>query len=136
MQLSGDGSTFFGWYGSLGTSLLQDKLALSFALDGPFAPIPKTASANQTDYAHAKAILNVGEGILGGLFFDASYEKYFLGINRGVFTDLGDPTNAIIVLDINYRTGASVLTLQYNASWDPNTQRFNVSSSLQASVKF
>jgi len=39
-------------------------------------------------------------------------------------------------MSINYKTGATVLTLGYVYSWDPTTQDFDVSSSLSASVRF
>jgi hypothetical protein len=47
-----------------------------------------------------------------------------------------DPTDAVIGLSINYKTGASVLTLVYDAKWDPQAGEFVVTSSLQASMKF
>ena len=73
-------------------------------------------------------------------YFDASYEKYFIGAENGFFQDLVDPTNAVIGLDMNYKTGASVLTLAYNVKWDPTANngqgQFDVTSSLQASMNF
>jgi hypothetical protein len=36
---------------------------------------------------------------------------------------------------INYQTGASVLTLNYDAKWNPDESRFVVTSSLEASMK-
>lgn len=131
-----DGSAFVGWYASLGTTLIEDKLVFKASLDGPFKAIPSVATDDQTDYPHAKAIFVFGEGIIGGIFFDASYEKYFIGAEDGFFEDLIDPTNAIIGLSINYKTGASVLTLNYDADWDPVEGKFNVSSSISASMKF
>ncbi|HTX72537.1 MAG TPA: hypothetical protein VMC79_06890, partial [Rectinemataceae bacterium] len=82
-----------------------------------------------------KAIFHFGEGIIP-FFFDASYEKYYIGADKGFFPDLVDATNAVIVLDINYRTGATVLTLAYNAAYNPTTGKFDVTSSISASVKF
>ena len=62
--------------------------------------------------------------------------KYYIGAEHGFFQDLVDPTFAVIGLDVNYKTGAAVLTLAYNAQWNPTTQSFDVTSSLQASVQF
>lgn len=128
---TGDG--FLGWFASLGTSLLADKIVLNAALDGPFKAID-SANLSQTDFPHAKAIFRIGEDLLGGFFADASYEKYYLGQEGGFFQDLVDPSNAIVGLGINYKTGASVLTLLYNAKW--LNGEWQVSSSLQASMKF
>jgi len=133
---SGGGDFYAGWYASLGTTLIEDKLVFKASLDGPFKAIPGTATDSQTDYPHAKATFVFGEGLLGGFFFDASYEKYFIGREDGFFSDLVDPTDAVVGLAVNYKTGASVLTLKYDADWDPVEERFNVSSSLSASMQF
>jgi hypothetical protein len=135
MQNTPAGSSFFsGWLGSLGLSVLKDAIALSAELDGPFAAIPAVATTNQTDYPHAKAVFTLAQGVLGGFFIDASYEKYYLGQNKSFFQDLIDPTNAVVGMDINYKTGASVLTLAYNAKWQNND--WVVTSSISASMQF
>jgi hypothetical protein len=137
MQLPHSSAVNPGWYASLGISLLTDKLVFTNSLDGPFkASGPGATNPAQTDYPHLRSVLALGELPGFPFFFDASYEKYLLGAKDGFFPDLVDPTDAIIGLDVNYRTGASVLTLAYNAQWDPNTGKFNVTSSLQASVRF
>jgi hypothetical protein len=120
------------WYATIGTSLFTDKFVLNTVVDGPFAAAPTVATGNQTDYPHLRGIirLNPIEGF--PFFFDGSYDKYFIG----AIQDLVDPTNAIIGLNINYKTGASILTLAYDAKWDPAKAQFNVTSSLQASMKF
>jgi hypothetical protein len=127
--------TYEGWYAMLGTSLFTDKLVFNVALDGPFAAIPATLG-NQTDYPHLRSVLRLNEFDKFPFFFDASYDKYMIGSKTGFFPDLVDPTDAVIGLNVNYKTGASVLTLAYNAKWNPVTSQFDVTSSLQASVKF
>ena len=123
------------WYASLGTSLLGDKIVFNAAVDGPFSAAPAD-STKQADYPHAKAIFHFGEGLLGGIYFDASYEKYYIGLESGFFQDLVDPTNAVIGLAVNYKTGASVLTLEYDAKYNPDSKDFEVSSSISTSMKF
>ncbi len=132
-----------GWYASLGTSFLGDQIVFNAALDGPMKEKPAVASSDQTDYPHLRGIFHFGEGVIGGIYFDASYEKYFLGKENGFFKDLVDPTDAVIGLAVNYKTGASVLTLKYDASWNPDFNngdgtfgKFEVRSSLSASMKF
>ena len=132
MALTPSGSGFAGWFASIGTSILGDKIAANASLDGPIAAAATDAS--QTAYPHARAVAHLGEGLLPGIYADASYEKYYLGQVKGFFGDLIDPTNAIVGLAINYKTGSSVLTLMYNAKWLNNS--WKVSSSLQASLKF
>lgn len=135
LQLPTDGSLYAGWYGSLGFSFLEDKLVFKASLDGPFKAIPAASSTSQADYPHAKAVLRLGEGLVGGFFADASYEKYYIGRQAAFFSDLVDPTDAVIGMALNYRTGASVLTLNYDAKWDDATSSFIVTSSLEASMK-
>ena len=108
-------------------------------MDGPFtvkgvAAIP--SSANQVDYPHLRGVLRLNEIKSFPFFFDASYDKYLIGAKTGFFQDLVDPTDAVIGLNVNYKTGASVLTLAYNAKWNPLTSQFDVTSSLQVSMKF
>lgn len=137
LEGSSGGDFFAGWYASLGTSFLEDKILFLASLDGPFKAIPSNPlTASQADYPHAKAVARLGEGLLGGFFFDASYEKYKIGSQSSFFEDLVDPTDAVIGMAVNYRTGASVLTMQYDAKWDAAAGEFVVTSSLQASMQF
>ena len=78
---------------------------------------------------------SVGEGFLGGFSFDASYEKYFLGRDDGFFQDLVSPYDAVITAQINYHTGAAVLSLLYNLKYT-GAGEYEVTSSLQSSIKF
>ncbi|HUX37335.1 MAG TPA: hypothetical protein VMV44_05480 [Rectinemataceae bacterium] len=131
MQTNPSGNAFVGWFGSLGTSILGDKLSASVSLDGPFA----AGVVNDIySWPHLRALAHFGEGILPGIYADASYEKYALGATYGFLRDLVDATDAIAGLSINYRTGSSILTLLYNAKW--LDQSWKVTSSLQATLKF
>ncbi len=135
MQLPAGSGTYAGWFASLGTSLFENVLVFKTSMDGPFAAAP-SGSTDQTDYPHLRAILRLDQLGTFPFFFDASYEKYKLGATKGFFGDMVDPTDAVIGLSINYKTGASVLTLRYDAKWDPQANEFVVTSSLQASMKF
>ncbi len=142
MQLPTTSGTNAGWFATLGTSLLSDKLAFSIELDGPFsaagtfAPTGSEPVPDQTQYPHLRSVLRLDQLGTFPFYFDASYEKYDLGAIYGFLKDLVDPTDAVIGLDVNYKTGASVLTLAYDAKWDPVAAKFDVTSSLQASVNF
>ena len=131
MDASPTGNLSAGWLASIGADILGSKLSTSVSLDGPFAA---GVVGNLYSWPHLRAVAHIGEGILPGIFADASYEKYALGSVSGFFGDLVDPTNAIAGLAINYRTGSSILTLLYNAKW--MNQQWKVSSSLQATVRF
>jgi len=139
MQKPLPGGIYEGWAASAGTSILGDKFIFNVSLDGPFSGkgvVSPVSSANTVDYPHLRGILRFGEIKSFPIFFDASYDKYTIGAAKGFFQDLVDPTDAVIGLNVNFRTGASVLTLAYDAKWNPATQQFEVTSSLQASMKF
>jgi hypothetical protein len=125
-----------GWLAGLGTTLFKDKLFFKVMLDGPFTPIPSPSTLLQADYPHGKAVLGLLEGVIPNIFLSASYEKYFIGRKKAFFDDLVDPTDAMIGLSVSYRIGAAVLTLQYNALWEPTLGQFKILSSLFTSVKF
>lgn len=125
-----------GWYANTGFSFLEDKLALSIALDGPFAAPPEDEpplfdsdgapildpdtgeqllEKNPGDYPHLRATFLLGEGLLPGFDFYAFYDKSVIE----TFADLIDPTNAVIGAGINYKTGPAVLTLEYDLVYSP-----------------
>ncbi len=131
------GEAFAGWFASLGFSGFKDKVVVAFNLEGPAKAIPTVASVNSSDYPHLRAIAVLGEGILGGFFFDMSYDKYYLGKTQGFFQDIIDPTDTIISAAVNYKTGAAVFTLGYDLTYNPlNPNGFDVTSSLKTSIKF
>ena len=113
-----------------------NSLCFSALLDGPFALIPESASDDVTAYPHLKGRLVLKEGIIGGLSAEAGYEKYFIGRQAPFFEDLIDPTDAVIGFTVNYKTGATLLTLAYTYRWDPTLNDFDISSSLSATVRF
>jgi hypothetical protein len=143
MELPAPSGIYQGWLASLGTSLFRDKFVANVELDGPFnvAGVVSDFSTanptmNQTDYPHLRGVLQLNEIKNFPFYFDASYDKYLIGAETGFFQDLVDPTDAVIGLNIHYKTGAAVLTLAYSAQWNPATQQFDVTSSLQVGVKF
>jgi hypothetical protein len=143
MQLVPSGGTELGYLASLGLSLLSEQLVVKATLDGPFdpaGPASTPSAADQREYPHLRGILRLGQVGNFPLSFDSSYDKYSIGASSGFFEDLIDPTDAVLGFAINYKTGASVLSLRYDATWDPSARAgggaFVASSSLQASIKF
>jgi len=141
MQLSPASGTYTGWLATLGTSLGTNIFIFNVELDGPFAsgpviPEATIATANQSDYPHLRGLLQLNQVGTFPFYFTATYDKYFIGAQNGFFQDLVAPNSAVAGLDVNYKTGAAVLTLAYNAQWNTATQSFDVTSSLQASVQF
>ena len=125
-----------GWQASLGFDLFTQKLIFGALLDGPFAALPSPNNDDAAAYPHLKGSFLLKEGMIGGLSFEAGYEKYFIGRGGSILADVIDPTDAVIGLSVHYKTGATVLTLDYDYMWDPNSATFDVSSSLSAEVRF
>jgi hypothetical protein len=123
-----------GWYALVGLSLFKYFLVFTMALDGPLARIPAGFEKEQAKFPHARTVLRLGEGLLP-VYFDAAYEKYYLGRKSGFFPDLIGPEDSVIGLSANYRTGPSVLSLMYDAVWDPLTLSLAVSTSIQSTIK-
>lgn len=137
MAAAPTGEGFAGWLARAGTSLFEDKFYFDVAVDGPFQAIPAVASGNSAEYPHLRGVVGLAEGVLGGFFVSGSYDKYFIGRANGFFADLVDPTDAVITAALNYKTGAAVFTLMYSLSYNPdNPDGFDVTSSLQSSIKF
>jgi hypothetical protein len=125
-----------GWYANAGASLFGDKISFSALMDGPFAPLPAAGTGVITEYPHLKAVLGTAEGLLAGFSVNASYEKYFLGVSGDFWNDLLSTENAQIQASLGYKTGPAVISLVYNLRYDPLTDSYDVSSSLQTSVKY
>ncbi len=131
---SGDGTV--GWLAKAGASLFNDSVFFDISVDGPFQAIPAVATVNPAEYPHIRAVAGVGEGLLGSFFFDFSYDKYFIGKANAFWEDLVDPTDAVIGAAVNFKSGAAVFTLLYNLRYNPATGDFDITSSLQSSIKF
>ena len=136
-ELVNSGNTYsdssVGYYGSLGFSLLEDKIIFNVAIDGPFAPVPETLTENYLDYPHLQAVFILAEGLLAGFSFDASYEKKFIQD----FASLIDATDAVIEANINYQTGPAVITLTYSLKYNPNAEgddRWETTAGLKSSI--
>jgi len=134
--LGGGTETIFGWFASLGTSLLDDKIIFNVGLDGPFsAPYPGAVPGDSEyvlNYPHLRGVFTIAEGIVPGISVDFSYDK------KGIATweDLVNPTNAAIQAQINYRTGPAVLSFIYMIRYAPGqTPDWITTSGLQTSIQ-
>ena len=134
MHEPGTGVNTAGWYASIGLSLFNKLLVFTVAFDGPISSTPTVFASDQAEYPHSRSVFRLGEGLLP-FYFDASYEKYFIGRKRAFFPDLAEPNDSVIGLSANYRSGPSVLSIIYNAAWDPSTLSMVVRSSIQSTIK-
>jgi hypothetical protein len=134
--LGGGTETVIGWFASLGTSLLDDKIVFNVGIDGPFnAPYPGALPEDPgyiLNYPHLRGIFTVAEGIVPGISADFSYDK------KGIATweDLISPENAAIQARINYKTGPAVISFIYMIRYAPGqTPDWITTSGLQSSIQ-
>jgi hypothetical protein len=123
-----DGYT--GWLASLGFTFLDGMFEFNTSLDGAFN---KTAGIKET-YPHLRSVLVVGEGLLPGVFFDASYDKRYIGFIQDGLADLIDPENAVIGVNINYKTGPAVITLGYDLRYVPEDGSWETTAKLSSAI--
>ncbi len=114
-------------------ALFNSSITFSATLDAPFSiftgvPI---GSTNQADYPHLLGTLKIARGLIPNTSISAWYEKYYLGAETGnVFKELIDPTNASIGMEVSYKAGSAVVTVNYAYIYNPAKSAFDVKSSL------
>ncbi len=123
---------FAGYFATLGFSFLEDAIRFNVSLSGPFdTAADDPGSSFKNPRLRGEFVLE--EGILGGLSFEASYDKQ----NITDLADLIDPTDAVIGARINYRTGPAVISLVYDVKYDPYTngdEPWIITSGLESSI--
>ncbi|MCK5152999.1 MAG: hypothetical protein KAQ93_01455 [Spirochaetales bacterium] len=117
---------YYGWLTSLGFTFLDGMFSFNTSVDGSF----ERRSDEPTTFPHLRSVLVVGEGLLPGFFFDASYDKRYIED----WSDLIDADNAVIGLNINYKTGPAVITLGYDLRYVPEDGSWDTTSKLSTSI--
>jgi hypothetical protein len=117
---------YSGWQAMLGFNLLTDALVFKTTLDGAFAP----DSALPSTLPHLRSTLVVGEGLLPGIFFDLTYDKRYIDS----FEELIDPEDALILANLNYKTGPAVITFGYTLRYVPADGSWETTAKLSSSI--
>ncbi len=115
-----------GWLASLGFTFLDGMFEFNTSVDGAFS----RKDGVESTYPHLKSVLVVGEGLIPGFYFDASWDKRYIEN----WADLIDPSNAVIGANINYKTGPAVITLGYDLRYVPETGGWDTTSKLSTSI--
>ena len=139
---AGGGVDYAGWFASIGTSLLENRIIFNVGLDGPFGT-PATPDSF-LNYPHLRAIFVLAEGLIPGISFDASYDKKSLGDDAdgsGIveederfFADLFSADGAVVQARFNYQTGPAVISFTYNILFDPDGGEPEITSGLESSI--
>ncbi len=124
---------YVGWLASTGISLLQDSLSLIFTLDGPFQKPAPEDETNFSNYPHLRGVFSVTEGLLPGIFMNASYDKRYLR----EFNDLIDPEGAVVGAELGFKSGPATIAIVYSLRYNPALEgdtKWEVTSGLQSSL--
>ncbi len=134
IEAGGSIPPFVGWFASLGTSFLDDKIIFNVSLDGPFGVVDNDPN-NYMNYPHLRGIFEIAEDILPGFSFDASYDKKMIAS----FSDLISPEDAVIQARLNYKTGPAMISFIYKIKYVPNAgsgeNPWEITSGLESSIQ-
>ncbi|HKK64901.1 MAG TPA: hypothetical protein VJ967_03525 [Clostridia bacterium] len=119
-------SGYAGWQAMLGFNLLSDSLVFQSSLGAAFDADPDSPST----MPHLRSTLKVGEGLLPGIFFDVTYDKK----NISNIDELFSPEDAVVLANLNYKTGPAVITLGYTLRYKPETGSWETTAKLSSSI--
>ncbi len=106
---------FVGWLGSAGFSLLDDKLAFTVSMDGPFNPSYTDPLTSTFAHPHLRAELQLKQGVIPGFALAATYDK----VNIIDLSSLVSAENAVIGARLDYKAGPAIISLLYDLKYDP-----------------
>jgi len=104
---------YAGWRASMGFTFADNLFVFNASIDGAFV------QTESTPFPHLVATFVVGEGLIPGFSFDASYDKRDI---EG-WEDFVSAENAVIGANINYKTGPAVITLGYDLRYAPESEK-------------
>ncbi len=117
---------YAGWQAMLGFSLLSDAIVFQTSVDAAFQP----ESAKPSTLPHLRSTLSVAEGLLPGIFFDVTYDKKYISDIDELFSR----EDAVILANLNYKTGPAVITLGYTLRYVPGSDTWETTAKLSSSI--
>jgi len=117
---------YSGWQTLLGFSFLEDAFSFQTSLDASFSP----DADRESTLPHLRSTLTVGEGLLPGIFFDVTYDKKYIND----FDELIEPEDAVILANLNYKTGPAVITFGYTLRYVPEDDDWETTATLSSSI--
>ena len=117
---------YAGWQAMLGFSLLSDAIVFQTSVDAAFQP----DTGKPSTLPHLRSTLTVAEGLLPGIFFDVTYDKKYISDIDELFSR----EDAVILANLNYKTGPAVITLGYTLRYVPETGSWETTAKLSSSI--
>ena len=117
---------YAGWQAMLGFSLLSNAVVFQTSLDAAFSP----DTGKPSTLPHLRSTFTVGEGLLPGVFFDVTYDKKYISDIDELFS----PEDAVVLANLNYKTGPAVITLGYTLRYVPETGSWETTAKLSSSI--
>ncbi|HUX12190.1 MAG TPA: hypothetical protein VMW87_04130, partial [Spirochaetia bacterium] len=122
---------YTGWLGSIGLSILDDKLSFIASMDGAFNADFSNSVAATFAYPHLRAVLTLAQGIIPGFAVSATYDKFSIDS----WNSLVSADNAVIGARIDYKTGPAVISLVYDLKHNTTPgQPWTVTSRLETTI--
>jgi hypothetical protein len=124
--------SYIGWLATIGTSIAKDIFVLKFTLEGSFARVDDN-DENYLNFPQLKGLFAINEGLIPGIFIDATYDKKLIKEFRDIFA----PKGSLIKARLNYKTGPAVISFFYQLSYDENDwSKPEITSGLESYIKF
>ncbi|MFO7731568.1 MAG: hypothetical protein R6V86_12485 [Spirochaetia bacterium] len=115
-----------GWQALLGFNLLSNSIVFQSSLGAAFNP----DTGSPSTLPHLRSTLKVGEGLFPGIFFDVTYDKK----NISNIDELFSREDAVILANLNYKTGPAVITMGYTLRYVPETGSWETTAKLSSSI--
>lgn len=122
-----------GWFASLGTTLLEEKLIFNVSLEGPTQQSASLPVDDPLNWPHLRAAFLLDENIIPKVSVEAYYDKKVIKD----FSSLIDPANALIGAKLNYKMQPVVISLTYDVIYNPELsgdEKWDVTSKIETSV--
>ena len=96
------------------------------SVDAAFSP----DTGKPSTLPHLRSTFTVGEGLLPGVFFDVTYDKKYISDMDELFS----PEDAVVLANLNYKTGPAVITLGYTLRYVPEDGSWETTAKLSSSI--
>ncbi|MBN1412014.1 MAG: hypothetical protein JW969_14295 [Spirochaetales bacterium] len=130
---AGNTQGYVGWFGLLGTNLLDGAVVFNMSIEGPFGTVDNNPD-NFLNYPRIKGILQIKEDLLPLVSGELTYDKIFIRDISDVFPNFFQ--DAVIMARVNFKTGPAVISLFYRIKYVEGTWNMEAVSGLETMIQF